>query len=473
MSMTEKRSRNGSPRRRGGDTDADADARSAREEPRSEESRSDESPGDGKAELEARTVPERAPVTEPLPSSPTEAPSRPARRGGRMLLLLLLVIAAGALGYRYWGFWQTNPAAPAAAPPPPAVTVAKPLVKELVEWKEFTGQFEAVDYVDVRARVSGYLESINFIDGQIVKKGDLLFVIEPKPFELALQTAKAELAQAEAQLSLNKAQLDRTTQLKQKDYATQETYDERVAQVNIATAARDSTIAAVNQAQLNLDYTRVLAPLPGRASRHELSVGNLVIGGIGGTATLLTTIVSLDPIHFFFNVSEADGMTYKRLVAKGEIPSARDMKVEVQGQLMDETDWPLKGTIDFVDNQYDRSTGTIHVRAAYPNANYFITPGQFGRIRVPMSQLHPALLVPDAAVVTDQSTKQLFTVSPDGTVVPKPVELGPVVDGNLRIIRSGIDANDEVIVNGLLRARPGQKVTPQQGTVEGAAAPKQ
>jgi RND family efflux transporter MFP subunit len=411
-----------------------------------------------------------APSAEPAPR--TDATPRRRRWGTILLLLLLAVAAAAAFGYRYWGFWRTEQAAQ-AAPPPPAVTVAKPLVKELVEWKDFTGQFQAVDAVDVRARVSGYLESINFVDGQIIKKGDLLFVIEPKPYELALETAQAQQAQTEAQLDLAKSQLGRTAQLKEKDYATQETYDERLSQVNIATASRDAAVAAVDQAKLNLDYTRVTAPIDGRASLHELSVGNLVIGGTVGTPTLLTTLVSLDPIHLFFNVSEADGMTYKRLVQKGEIPSARENKVEVQGELIDETNWPLKGTIDFVDNQYDRSTGTIRVRAAFPNPKYFITPGQFGRVRVPMSQLHPALLVPDAAVVTDQSTKMLFAVAADGTVVPKPVELGPVVDGNLRIIHSGIDANDDVIVNGLLRARPGQKVTPEQGTAEGAAVPKQ
>jgi RND family efflux transporter MFP subunit len=412
---------------------------------------------------------ERSPSVEPAPQ--TDATPR-KRRWGTSVLLLLLAIAAVALGYRYWGFWQTEQAAP-AAPPPPAVTVAKPMVKELVEWKDFTGQFQAVDAVDVRARVSGYLESINFVDGKTVKKGDLLFVIEPKPYELALESATAELAQASAQLDLANAQLQRTTQLKEKDYATQETYDERVAQVHTATATRDAASAALDQAKLNLDYTRVTAPIPGRASRHELSVGSLVLGGTTGTPTVLTSIVSLDPIQFYFNVSEADGMTYKRLVEKGEIPSARDRKVEVEAQLMDEANWPIKGTIDFVDNQYDRSTGTIRVRAAFPNPNYFITPGQFGRVRVPMSQLHPVLLVPDASVVTDQSTKMLFTATPDGTVMPKPVELGPVVDGNLRIIQSGIDANDDVIVKGLLRARPGQKVTSQQGTVEDAATPKQ
>jgi RND family efflux transporter MFP subunit len=343
--------------------------------------------------------------------------------------------------------------------------VAKPLVKEMEEWSDFTGQFEARESVEVRPRVSGYLESINFTDGQLVKRGDLLFVIEPRPFELAVETAKAQLAQNEAQLQLAKAQLERTAQLRKNDYATQETYDERVAQVNIATASRDAAIAAVNQAQLNLDYTRVTAPVSGRMGRHEVSTGNLIVGGTGGSTTLLTTIVSLDPIWLSFNVSEGDGMTYKRLVQRGEIKSPRDNAVEVQGQLMDEKEWTLKGTIDFVDNQYDRSSGTIRVRAAFPNPNLFITPNQFGRVRVPMSQLRPTLLVPDAAVVTDQSVKMLFTVAPDGTVVPKPVELGPVTDDNLRVIRTGITADDSVIINGLLRARPGQKVTPEQGTI--------
>ncbi len=339
------------------------------------------------------------------------------------------------------------------------------------EWVDFTGQFEARESVEVRARVSGYLESVNFTDGQIVKKGDLLFVIEPRPFELALETAKAQQAQTEAQVQLAQQQLDRTAQLRKNDYATKETYDERVSQVAIATASRDAASAAVNQAQLNLDYTRVTAPVSGRMGRHEVSVGNLVMGGITGNTTLLTTIVSLDPIWLVVNVSEGDGMTYKRLVQRGEIKSPRDNAVAVQGQLMDEKTWTLKGTIDFVDNQYDRSSGTIRVRASFDNPNLFITPGQFGRVRVPMSQLHPTILVPDAAVVTDQSVKMLFTVSPDGTVVPKPVELGPVTDDNLRVIRTGITADDQVIISGLLRARPGAKVTPEESKIDAPATP--
>ena len=410
----------------------------------------------------------------PSRAAPFPAETAPAHRGGALgrIVLLLLAIAAAALLYHYWGFWQSEPQIQ-AEPPPPAVTVAKPLVKEMEEWSDFTGQFEPLESVEVRARVSGYLESVNFTDGQLVEKGDLLFVIEPRPFELALETAKAQLSQAEAQLQLAQAQLERTAQLRKNDYATKETYDERVAKVAIAQSSRDAAIAEVNQAQLNLDYTRVTAPVSGRMGRHEVSIGNLVMGGTSGTSgtTLLTTIVSLDPIWVVFNVSEGDGMTYKRLVQKGEVKSARDNTVEVQGQLMDEKDWTLKGTIDFVDNQYDRSSGTIRVRAAFPNPKLFITPGQFGRVRVPMSQLRPTLLVPDAAVVTDQSVKMLFTVTPDGTVVPKQVELGPVTNDNLRVIRTGIGADDPIIISGLLRARPGQKVTPEQGTIVASPAP--
>jgi RND family efflux transporter MFP subunit len=412
-----------------------------------------------------------APVRDPSdrPLHPDEPAAPPKRRWGALLLLLAL-ITAGALLYSYWGFWQMEQAAP-AAPPPPAVTVAKPLVVEMQEWSDFTGQFEARESVEIRARVSGYLESVNFTDGQLVKKGDLLFVIEPRPYEIALAQAEAQLTQAEAQLQLAELQLQRTAQLRKNDYATQETYDERAAEVKSATASRDNAIAQINQAQLNLDYTRVLAPVSGRVGRHEVSVGNLIMGGTGGSTTLLTTIVSLDPIWLMFNVSEGDGMTYKRLVQRGEIKSPRDNAIEVQGQLMDEKAWTLKGIIDFVDNQYDRSSGTIRVRAAFSNPDLFITPGQFGRVRVPMSQDRPTILVPDAAVVTDQSMKLLFTVTPDGTVVPKPVELGQVTDDNLRIIHSGIEPSDEVIINGLLRARPGQKVTPEQGTIQAPATP--
>lgn len=399
------------------------------------------------------------------PPTPDGAGAPPSKKGGRILLIALAVIAVAALGYRYLLAPQGQPAQSVASRPPPTVTVAKPLVEDIMEWRDFTGQFEARESVEIRARVSGYLESVNFTDGQLVKKGDLLFVIEPRPFDIALSSAKAQLAQAQAELELAQVQLERTAKLLKNEYASKETHDERIAEVQGATASRDNAIAAVDQAQLNLDYTRVTAPVSGRVGRHEVSIGNLVMGGVGGTTTLLTTIVSLNPIWLIFNVSEGDGMTYKRLIEKGEIPSARSNDVQVEGQLMDETNWPLKGIIDFVDNQYDRSSGTILVRASFPNPNLFITPGQFGRVRVPMSRRKPTMLVPDAAIVTDQSVKLLYTVTADGTVVSKPVELGSVTNEGLRIIREGLAPDDEVIINGLLRARPGQKVTPEPGTV--------
>ena len=260
----------------------------------------------------------------------------PARRGGRILLISLAVIALTAIAYRYMvapqGVEQAQ--APTSGPSAPPVTVAKPLVKTLREWKDFTGQFEAQESVEIRARVSGYLESVNFNDGQLVTKGDLLFVIEPRPYEIALESAKAQLTQAEAQLDLAKVQLERTVQLRKNDYASQQTFDERTAEVKSAAASRDNSIATVNKAQLNLDYTRVLAPVSGRVGQHEVSIGNLVVGSDGGSSTLLTTLVSLDPIWLMFNVSEGDGMTYKRLIQKGELESARSnrVQVEVMGQ---------------------------------------------------------------------------------------------------------------------------------------------
>jgi len=402
------------------------------------------------------------------PSEPGQQPPA-SGRGGRLLFITLAVLALAGLAYWYLYVPQTaqQAAAPGGAPPAPPVTVSAPLVETLQEWSDFTGQFEAKNSVEIRARVSGYLESVNFDDGQLVKKGDLLFVIEPRPFEIALDSAKADLAQAEAQLELAKVQLERTAELRKKDFASEQAFDERAAEVKNATAALNRARADVDQAQLNLDYTRVLAPVSGRVGRHEASVGNLIVGGTGAPeTTLLTTLVSLDPIWLTFNVSEGNAMTYKRLIQKGELESARTAAIAVQGQLIDETDWPLKGTIDFVDNQYNRTTGTIRVRASFPNKDLFITPGQFGRVRVPMSQKRPTMLVPDAAVVTDQSTKLLFTVAEDGTVVPKPVELGAVTDGGLRIVRSGITQDDKVIIKGLLRARPGQKVTPKPGEIQ-------
>lgn len=409
-----------------------------------------------------------APETEP-------AATPSARSRGRStvtLLFLVAILIAAGLAYRYWGFWQ-SPEQAAGAPPPPEVTVAKPLVREIMEWREFTGQFEAQDSVEVRARVSGYLESRDFIDGELVKKGELLFVIEPRPFELALEQAKATLAQSKAELKLAQSQLKRTTQLREKDFAAQATLDERQAQVDTAKAAVETAEAAVQQAQLDLDYTHVVAPMAGRVSEREVSVGNLVMGGTGGQTTLLTNIVSLDPIYFVFDISEADALDYQRLVREGELPSARNGdRLDVEGQLVEQKNWDLEGYIDFVDNQFNASTGTIRWRAVFPNKNMSITPGQFGRVRIPMSKRKPTMLVPAAAVTSDQAAKQLYTLNDENVVVPKTIEPGPIVGDNLQIVHGGIEPDDRIIINGLIRARPGATVTPKEGEIDDSSLPK-
>ncbi|HLJ20037.1 MAG TPA: efflux RND transporter periplasmic adaptor subunit, partial [Stellaceae bacterium] len=326
----------------------------------------------------------------------------------------------------------------ALAQAPPAVTVSQPLQKEIVEWEEFTGQFAAVDYVEIRARVSGYLTEIHFEDGQLVKQGDLLFVIDPRPYQATLAAAQAQLGQANAQLDLAQRQLERSTDLKNKGFEPVANNDQRISELKVAAATVESAKAAIRSAELNVEFTQIKAPMSGRISNHLVSIGNLVSGGEGGSSTtLLTTIVSLDPIYFNFDMSEGDYLAYQRATEKGLMKSTRDNSVQVALHLTDEKGWPHQGKLNFVDNQVDRNSGTIRVRAEFPNPDYFLTPGQFGRIRIPGSEPYQAILVPDAALVTDQSRKIVMTVRDDGTVEPKVVRVGPSYD-NLRIIRNGL-----------------------------------
>jgi len=357
--------------------------------------------------------------------------------------------------------------APAA---PPAVTVSQPIRRELAEWDEYTGQFAAKEYVEIRARVSGYLTEIHFADGQIVKEGDLLFVIDPRPYEATLAAARAQLAQANAQVDLATQQLNRSAELRKKDFEPASNYDQRVSDLKVATAATESAKAAIRSAELNVGFTRITAPLAGRISNHQVSVGNLVSGSDSAATPALTTIVSLDPIYFYFDMSEGDYLTYQRATAAGKLDEARDSS-PVYVRLTDETEWPRRGLLNFIDNQVDRGAGTIRARATFPNSDFFVTPGQFGRIRIPASERYNAILIPDGAVVTDQSRKVVMTVKDDGTVEPKVVRPGPMTDDGLRIIRSGLAPTDRVIINGLVRARPGGKVTPQPGKIETAAQP--
>lgn len=350
-------------------------------------------------------------------------------------------------------------------PPPPSVTVSPPLQKEITEWDQFTGQFQAVDFVEIRARVAGYLTEIHFQDGQTVKKGDLLFVIDPRPYEAALASMRAQLSQAEAQVDLAQVQLKRSSELRKRDFEPASAYDQRVSDLKVATAAVEAAKAAIRTAELNVEFTRITAPMAGRISRHQVSIGNLISGGEGGAATLLTTIVSLDPIYFNFDMSEADYLAYQRATEKGLMRSTRDNTVAVSLRLTDEKGWPHEGRLNFVENRVDRSSGTIRVRAVFPNPNLLFTAGQFGRIRIPGSEPYKAILVPDAAVVTDQSRKIVLTVNDENVVVPKIIRPGPNYEG-LRIVRSGLQPTDKVVINGLLRARPGSKVAPKPGTIE-------
>ena len=396
---------------------------------------------------------------------------KPHARRWTHYFLVAAGVAAVAGGSAVLLGHPTRPAVAQAAPAaPPPVTVSVPVQKEVTEWDEYTGQFAAVDYVEIRARVPGYLTEIHFTDGQIVNKGDLLFVIDPRPYEIELQQAEAQLATASATLDLANRQLSRAATLREKDFVAQSTYDERTQTMKVAAASVETGKAAVRQAQLDLEFSHVTAPVTGRISRHEVSIGNLVSGGAAAsTPTLLTTIVSLDPIYLNFDMSEAQFLSYERAVAGGRLKSTRDKGVPVFARLTDEPTWTREGVLNFVDNQVDRSAGSIRARGVFPNPNFFLTPGQFGRLRIPGSEPYQAILVPDAAVVTDQSSKLVMTVAEDGTVVPKPVRLGPMIDG-LRVIRSGLDPKDRVVIDGLVRARPGSKVTPQPGEIKPAPA---
>ena len=354
-----------------------------------------------------------------------------------------------------------------AALPPPPVTVAKPLVMPITEWYEFTGRFQATESVDVRARVSGYLEEIRFDDGQIVEQGQVLFVIDRRPYQAEVEQLQAQVHSAEAQVELADAELERAEHLVNNENISRSTYDQRMQQKRAAEAAQTMAEAALREARLDLEFTQVRAPIAGRISDRRVDIGNLVTGD--PNATLLTTIVALDPIHFVFDMSEADYLGFQRAVRDGELPSARDRSTEVQIRLPDEPDtetWPRSGHMDFVDNRVDESAGTIRARAELANPDHFLTPGQFGQLRLPGSPRYEAILVPDSAIVADQADKIVLTVTADGTVEPRAIREGPRYAGGLRIVRRGLAPDDRIIINGLMRARPGAKVDPQPGTIE-------
>jgi RND family efflux transporter MFP subunit len=353
-----------------------------------------------------------------------------------------------------------------SAPPPPAVTVAAPTQRTITDFDEYVGRFVAVDSVEVRARVSGYLESIHFKDGQMVKEGDLLFTIDKRPFQTALDQAKATLQKARAELAFAEGDLERAAQLVKDKTITQQTFDQRTQVKRVAEANVAAQEAAVRQAELDLQFTDLRAPVSGRIGDRRVSVGNLVTGGTSGNTTLLATIVSTDPMRFEFTFDEASYLRYERLAANGTVNEKRDDiaarggSTVVRLKLIDEKDFDHIGRMDFVDNVIDRSTGTIRGRAVFANANGIFTPGMFARVQVPGSAPYTALLIPDTAIGSEQARKFVYVVRPDNTVAQRYVELGPLSDGD-RVVRSGLEPADRIIIEGLMRARPGIKVTPQ------------
>jgi RND family efflux transporter MFP subunit len=359
-----------------------------------------------------------------------------------------------------------------AAPPPPTVTVAKPVQRTVVDQDEYVGRFVAVDNVEVRARVSGYLEQIHFQDGQIVKQGDLLFSIDKRTFQNALAQAKANLTLAQSNLKFTEADYARAQQLLKDRTISEQVFDQRAQAYRNAQASVAANEAQVKQAELDLEFTELRAPVAGRIGDRRVSQGNLVTGSTGGgTTTLLATIVSLDPIRFEFTFDEAAYLRYERSGSEGKEVTGRAGSVIVALRLIDEKEFGHRGYMDFVDNVIERSTGTIRVRAQFSNPNSMFTPGMFGRVRVPGSPAYPALLIPDVAVASEQARKYVLVVDDESIARQKYVTLGQVVEG-LRVIKDGLNATDRVVVNGLMAARPNAKVTAQEQGAPQAKAPE-
>ncbi|WP_414717155.1 efflux RND transporter periplasmic adaptor subunit [Tardiphaga sp. 42S5] len=356
----------------------------------------------------------------------------------------------------------------AAAPPPPPVTVANPTKKITTDWDEFTGRFDAIEQVQIRARVTGFVTKVAFTDGAVVKAGDLLYEIDPRQYQAAAEQAQGQLDDAKAKVVLAEKELERATTLIKTQAISENIVDQRSQAIAAAQAATLQAEGALKQAQLNVEYTKVVAPIAGRVSRHLVTVGNLVQGSESG-ATLLTSIVSLSPIYVYFDTDEATYVRNSKLWFEGKRPSSRDTPNPVQITLVGETKPSHEGKMDFLDNRLDVGTGTLRGRAIVDNKDLSILPGQFARVRIIASGEYEALLIPDAAVANDQSRKIVMVVKADDTVEARPVTLGPL-DGGLRVIREGLKLDDRVIVDGIQRARVGAKVAPKMAGATPAPA---
>jgi RND family efflux transporter MFP subunit len=374
-----------------------------------------------------------------------------------LLVSFLSVAAVSATTFTLSGCGRNEAAEAHAAPPAPQVTVAAALSRKITEFDEFTGRFEAVERVEIRPRVSGYIASVNFREGSEVRKGDVLFVIDPRPYQAERDKAAAGLAQAHSQLVLARTERERGTKLLAQHAISQEEYDTRTAGSEQAEANVEAAKAALDAAALNLEFTRVTAPISGRISRALVTSGNFVTNG----QTPLTTLVSLDPIYVSFDGDEQEYLKYSKLAREAAADPSHEARNPVQVGLANESGFPHQGVIVFVDNALDPTTGTIRSRALLENHERQFTPGLFARIKLLGSAQHDAVLVNDSAIGTDQTVRYVLVVDKSNKVEYRPVQLGPVVDG-LRVLQSGLSPGETIVVNGLQRVRPGAQVQPQR-----------
>ena len=342
------------------------------------------------------------------------------------------------------------------APPPPKVTVAKPLVKSIMEWDDFTGRFEAVDRVDVRARVSGYLEEVHFEEGSLVKAGDLLFTIDPRPYQAIYDETVAALKVAETEFDFARKELARAEELVQRGNISRSAVDERRQRFAAAQAEIEGAKAAIRRARLDLEFTQIRAPFAGRVSIKQVSVGNL----IKADDTVLTNIVSLDPIHFYFDVDERSYLAYARMAREGKRASGRITPYVVRVTLADEREPVRQGQLDFVDNRIDEATGTMRGRAIFTNEDLLLQPGLFGRISIPGSPVYDGILIPDEAIASDQDRRIVYVLDDANAVNAQVIRPGPRIDG-YRVVRKGLTGSERIVVKGLMRIRPGVTVDPE------------
>jgi RND family efflux transporter MFP subunit len=401
------------------------------------------------------------------PMSDNEAGAIDTRHPVRPSVKVWASVGAVVAGLLLAGATKLHSGAHRSAPAPAlaSVSVSTPLQRDLDVQVSFLGQYSAVERVELRAQVGGTLAEIHFKDGDIVHKGDLLFVIDPEPYQIRMSQAQAQLEAAKARLDLANREMVRAQTLKATDAGSTENVEQRLADKLSAQAALDGALAQVHDARFDLDHTRITAPFTGRIGNHQVSAGNLVAGSRGATSptTLLTTLVSLDPIYLDFDMSEADYNSYLQR-GPGGGHEQRSGAETVGISLADSTDFTREGKLDFIDNALDRSSGTIHARAVVANDTLQLTPGGFARVRLSVSKPTPVLLVPDAAVLPDQSSHFVLIVAQDGTVSTKQVEVG-ALRGGLRVIRSGLAPTDHVVIDSIPLAHPGAKVAPHEGQI--------